>query len=264
VAAVDQNGAPAGFSSDNLSVQVAAPGVRVPAEGRDGLYWLVSGTSPACALTAGVAALIRSRYPGLPPNAVRDAITSTTTNRPAGGYDKEVGFGTVDAAAALAEAARLSARNVAGPGAPRAGLHRTSAVAPGLGTSSHFGGGPAAVPPDPVGPRGLGQLLLFCVLAVGCLAMIVDATSRLILMRRPGGVPGDLPHGPACPEPSGDAGGPGIPAAWARPVQPHPAGRATPFLWPTAPAGRHAVSRDQPGASEGYATGSPASGPGEA
>ena len=39
----------------------------VPAQGSDGQYWLVSGTSPACALTAGVAALIKSRYPALAP-----------------------------------------------------------------------------------------------------------------------------------------------------------------------------------------------------
>jgi len=255
VAAVDQNGAPAGFSSDNLSVQVAAPGVRVPAQGRDGLYWLVSGTSPACALTAGVAALIKSRYPGLQPDLVRYAITSTTSSRPAGGYDKEVGFGTVDAAAALAEAARLSAQGTAGPAAPRAGLRKTGAAS-GPGAGSHFGGGPAAVPRDPVGPRGVGQLLLFCVLAVCCLAMIVVATSRLILMRRPGGAPGDLPHGPAWPEPGGEVGAPEIPAAGARPVPPRPGvagGRPTPFLWPTASSGRHAVSRDQSSAPDGYA-----------
>jgi len=255
VAAVDQNGAPAGFSSDNLSVQVAAPGVRVPAQGRDGLYWLVSGTSPACALTAGVAALIRSRYPGLQPDLVRYAITSTTSSRPAGGYDKEVGFGTVDAAAALAEAARLSAQGTAGPAAPRAGLRKTGAAS-GPGAGSHFGGGPAAVPRDPVGPRGVGQLLLFCVLAVCCLAMIVVATSRLILMRRPGGARGDLPHGLAWPEPGGEVGAPEIPAAGARPVPPRPGvagGRPTPFLWPTASSGRHAVSRDQSSAPDGYA-----------
>jgi len=255
VAAVDQNGAPAGFSSDNLSVQVAAPGVRVPAQGRDGLYWLVSGTSPACALTAGVAALIKSRYPGLQPDLVRYAITSTTSSRPAGGYDKEVGFGTVDAAAALAEAARLSAQGTAGPAAPRAGLRKTGAAS-GPGAGSHFGGGPAAVPRDPVGPRGVGQLLLFCVLAVCCLAMIVVATSRLILMRRPGGARGDLPHGLAWPEPGGEVGAPEIPAAGARPVPPRPGvagGRPTPFLWPTASSGRHAVSRDQSSAPDGYA-----------
>jgi subtilisin family serine protease len=67
VAAVDANGNAAGFSSDNLSVQVAAPGVNIPAQGRDGQYWLVSGTSPACALVAGAAALIKSRYPGRSP-----------------------------------------------------------------------------------------------------------------------------------------------------------------------------------------------------
>ena len=98
VAAVSRSGSPAGFSSDNLSVQVAAPGVNVPAQGRDGQYWLVSGTSPACALTAGVAALIKARYPGLAPALVVQAITSSTQNRPSGGYDNKIGFGTVDAA----------------------------------------------------------------------------------------------------------------------------------------------------------------------
>ena len=64
VGAVNSAGAVAAFSSDNLSVQVAAPGVSVPAQGRDGQYWWVSGTSPACALVAGVAALIKSRVSG--------------------------------------------------------------------------------------------------------------------------------------------------------------------------------------------------------
>ena len=104
VAAIGQNGTSAGFSSDNLSVQVAAPGVQVPAQGRDGRYWLVSGTSPACALTAGVVALIRSKYPALTPPLVRKAVTTTASNPPAGGYDDQVGFGTVNAAAALAAA----------------------------------------------------------------------------------------------------------------------------------------------------------------
>ncbi len=105
VGAVAQDGQPAGFSSDNLSVQVAAPGVRVPAQGRDGQYWLVSGTSPACALTAGVAALIKSVYPALAPALVVQAITASARNRPQGGYDEEVGSGTVNATAALRMAA---------------------------------------------------------------------------------------------------------------------------------------------------------------
>jgi subtilisin family serine protease len=185
VAAIGQNGAPAGFSSDNLSVEVAAPGVQVPAQGRDGQYWLVSGTSPACALTAGVAALIRSAYPSLTPEMVRRAITTTTRHRPRGGYNDEVGFGTVNAAAALNAAARLSARGQDGPGSPRTGLRRTGLLTPEVSSASHFGGGPSAVPAPPVAPRGVRQLMVFCGLAAICLAMLIIAAGRLILMRRP-------------------------------------------------------------------------------
>jgi hypothetical protein len=215
VAALSQGGAPAGFSSDNLSVQVAAPGVDVPAQGRDGEYWLVSRTSPACALTAGVAALIKSAYPALPPDLVRQAITTSTTNRPAGGYDEQVGFGTVDAAAALATAAQLSAHGLVGPGAPvplsnsatstsqsasspaashGSSTHGDSTITPASNTSpltagvtaaSHFGGGVAAVPPPPVASRGLRPLVLFCALAAACLAVIATTMTRLIAGRRP-------------------------------------------------------------------------------
>ena len=90
----------------------------------------------------------------------------------------------MDAAAALTAAARLTAKGLAGPGAP-AGVTKTSLSAAGLSAASHFGGGPAAVGPVPVAGRGIGQLVAFCVLAAGCLALIIIATSRLILMRRP-------------------------------------------------------------------------------
>ena len=84
VAAVSSAGSVAGFSSDNLSVEVAAPGVNISAQGRDGQYWLVTGTSPACALVAGVAALIKAKYPGLAPDLLAKALTSTTHYRPGG------------------------------------------------------------------------------------------------------------------------------------------------------------------------------------
>jgi hypothetical protein len=169
VAAVNQAGQPAAFSSENLSVQVAAPGVDVPAQGRDGLYWLVSGTSPACALTAGVAALIRSRYPGLAPAMVRRAIVGTTRNRPPGGYDDNVGFGTVNAGAALAAAGRLAGH------VP----HQHGLVA-----GHRYGGGTAAVPPAPIRARGAGTLALLCLLGVACLALMVAAARRLVMIRR--------------------------------------------------------------------------------
>jgi hypothetical protein len=231
VAALNSRGVPAGFSSDNISVQVAAPGVDVPAQGRDGQYWLVSGTSPACALTAGVAALIKAADPSLPPDLVSEAITSTTTNRPPGGYDEEVGFGTVNAAAALTAAAQLSAGGLAGPGAPDSrpsatgsrssvpdratpggrpsgtgssntasqdsgGLRPASSTSPltaGISAATHFGGGPAAVPSAPVASRGTGQLLLLCLLALACTAVIVVTMGSLGRSRRSLALAADQP-----------------------------------------------------------------------
>ena len=156
VGAVTIERQPTSFSSGNLSVQVAAPGKSVPAQGRNGLYYTVSGTSPACALVAGVAALIKSRYPGISPAAVTQALTSTAQQPLAGGgYNVLTGFGIVNAAAALVEAGKLIRDHPAG-----------SRVA----LSAHFGGGAAAVPAAPVGPRGPGQLIVFILLALVSLA----------------------------------------------------------------------------------------------
>ncbi len=173
VGAVTEAGTAASFSSNNLSVEVAAPGVKVPAQGRDGQYWLVSGTSPACALTAGVAALIKSRYPHLSPALVDQAITSTAQNPPPQGYDDRVGFGTVDAAAALTEAATLT---------------RDVSTSRGVKVATHFGGGAAAVPPVPVPPRGTGRLILYAVLVLAFLAIAAFAAFRLT-RRSPAAVP---------------------------------------------------------------------------
>jgi type VII secretion-associated serine protease mycosin len=189
VAAVSQDNQPATFSSDNLSVEVAAPGVNVPAQGRDSQYWLVSGTSPACALTAGVAALIKSKYPRLPGAQVADAITTSAWHSPPGGYDRQVGFGTVDAAGALAAAGRLARR-----GQPSQTVSATS----------HFGGGPPAIPAPPVQPRGPAALFFYCLLAAACLALVGVAANRLVALRQPLSPPGTEPPGrprPTSPTP---------------------------------------------------------------
>jgi subtilisin family serine protease len=177
VGAVGRNGKAAGFSSNNLSVKVAAPGVHVPAEGRDGAYWTVDGTSPACALVAGVAALIVSEYPGLSPALVLQALT-TSAQHPAGGYNPRtgVGFGIVDAAAALSAAGRLMRMRPAGWQ---------------VASSARFGGGLAAIPAPPVPPRGIGALVLFTMLAFISLALAGGAVLVLRAARSPrGGRPG--------------------------------------------------------------------------
>jgi type VII secretion-associated serine protease mycosin len=122
----------ASFSDRNASVVISAPGVDVVGTSAAGGYLAVNGTSPASAFVAGVAALIRSRYPRLGPALVRQALVSSTRYRPAGGYSPGVGFGEVDAAAALRAAARLAAQR------PAQGLAPATA---------RFGSGP---PPGPI------------------------------------------------------------------------------------------------------------------
>jgi subtilisin family serine protease len=167
VGAVTIDRQPTSFSSGNLSVQVAAPGKSVPAQGRSGQYYTVSGTSPACALVAGVAALIKSTYPKISPAQVMQALTSTAEQPlPGGSYNVLTGFGIVNAYAALVEAGKLMKQRPAGT---RVAL------------SAHFGGGAAAVTAAPVGPRGPGQLVLFVLLALVSLAA---AGGGLLVLRR--------------------------------------------------------------------------------
>ncbi|NUT41792.1 MAG: S8 family serine peptidase [Thermoactinospora sp.] len=136
VSAVDKAGRGATFSSDNLSVLVAAPGVGLPIAERSGRYSVADGTSGASALVAGVAALIKSQYPSLRPEQVAQALSASTRARPLAGYDDKIGFGVVDAAAALAAAEKLQPQQ------------RGKAVP----DNAHFGAGPNAPQPSRPGP----------------------------------------------------------------------------------------------------------------
>ncbi|HEX8005143.1 MAG TPA: S8 family serine peptidase, partial [Trebonia sp.] len=108
VAAVAPAGTRAPFSSPNQSVVVAAPGEGVSGAGPGGEYLQGDGTPQAAALVAGVAALIRARYPALSPALVGQALVASAQHRPPDGYDTATGSGEVDAAAALAAAAKLA------------------------------------------------------------------------------------------------------------------------------------------------------------
>jgi type VII secretion-associated serine protease mycosin len=107
VAAMTREGVAAKFSDRNASVLVGAPGAAVVGAGPGNTYWEGEGTSQAGAIVSGVAALIRSKYPDLAPALVAQAVSTGTRRHPKAGYDELVGFGEVNAPAALAEAAKL-------------------------------------------------------------------------------------------------------------------------------------------------------------
>lgn len=206
VAAVNSNGTRASFSDRNASVVISAPGVNVVSAAPGG-YVSGDGTSPAAAFVSGVVALIRSKYPALSPALVEQALVDTTTHRPAGGYSASVGFGEVDAAAALSAAARLAA---------------TPAQA-GVSASARLGS-PDLRPiqvthRDEATIRGYGAVsvlaALGCLIALALLArwIIRAARDRTVLAAAPGFPPPPVTAAPSAePSPTTTPSAPPAPA----------------------------------------------------
>jgi uncharacterized repeat protein (TIGR01451 family) len=103
VAATDQNDQVAYFSNRGPQVDVAAPGVDIYSTWpwRDG-YFTKSGTSMASPHVSGLAALIWTARPDLSAAMVRRVITSTVNDIGPVGWDESVGWGRVNANAAVA------------------------------------------------------------------------------------------------------------------------------------------------------------------
>ena len=189
VAAVGTGHRRAPFSDRNASVVISAPGVDVTGAAPGGGYLVINGTSPASAFVAGVVALIRSRYPQLGPALVRQAMVSSARYRPPSGYSPDVGFGEVDAAAALAVAGRLAARQ----------------PAVGLAPSAHFGTGPLPGPIR-VGHRDAASIAAAKGLeTAAALGFLMTLAALAVVIRRgrvrrtpaPPGPPGPPPPAPA-------------------------------------------------------------------
>lgn len=161
VGAVGPDDAPAAFTVPGPWVDVAAPGsgLRSLAVGGGTTADDLDGTSFAAPWVAGLAALLKERFPQLTAAQVVDRILATA-RRPAGGRSAlQVGRGVVDPMAAL-----TAVPDVLPPGPARA------ASAPLAGTAAR----PEILPPDSPFVPLTGAAVL-----VGCLAA---AASRL---RRP-------------------------------------------------------------------------------
>jgi subtilisin family serine protease len=101
VGAVDRNGNHADVSVTGRQVLVAAPGVDITSAYTGNGYRTGTGTSDSTAITAGVVALIRSKYPTLSATEVIHRLTATATDKGPKGRDDEYGYGIINPYAAL-------------------------------------------------------------------------------------------------------------------------------------------------------------------
>lgn len=197
VAAASPDGARAPFSQQNSSVVISAPGVDVLGAGPHGEYIDAAGTSPAAALVSGVAALILSEYPGLPPATVEQAIITSAAHKPAAGYSVDSGFGEVNAAAALAVAAKYSAQDADGPDSADGGAPDSNSVdsgpmtgsvsIPGLSMTASPGTRLARSPARiPVTHRNKGHVLVGAIIST-CAAVVaaIALAALIVFLRRP-------------------------------------------------------------------------------
>jgi hypothetical protein len=110
VGALDQQLAPAYFSTANSSVDIAAPGVQVPLDipvafdVQDGVadgVTLNDGTSFAAPIVAGAAAWLATARPNLSNGQIADILRRSAIDVGAKGYDAQTGFGLVNVVRAL-------------------------------------------------------------------------------------------------------------------------------------------------------------------
>lgn len=105
------------FNSKVSGISVVAPDLLVTVD-YNGIKWTMHGTSAACPLVAGVASMIKSKYPSLTHDQIRKTIESSAAKVggvykivngfPNGTRDPRMGYGRLNAVAAFDRASRES------------------------------------------------------------------------------------------------------------------------------------------------------------
>jgi subtilisin family serine protease len=112
VGAVDAYLSPWQKSTPGTNVMVAAPGVSVGSIGKAGVFTpKVNGTSSAAALTSGVAALMRSRFPDMSGREIVQRMLATARDVGPKGWDKKTGYGALIPYKALTASVPKTAAN---------------------------------------------------------------------------------------------------------------------------------------------------------
>jgi hypothetical protein len=224
-------------ASSGMTVNPAA-GLMVAAP--DGGYEPLASSDMSAALTAGVAALIRSRYPWLTVAEVTQAVEHGVTPPPGGTAQSGAagqGRGELDAEAALDSAAATAAAHPAPAPAPSAPPTTAPAVQPATGPVHQA----APSPSDP--GHLLRSLVVGLAVAAGVLIACLVAAITLTRLRRRARA--NKSAGLAT------VGRAGHVAARARHARGQPATRTTPVparvvIWPSTPALPAAGISDSP------------------
>ena len=155
----------------NSSVLLTVPDNGLPTTGPGSHPYTAWGDYSEIAWVAGTVALIKSAYPRITPAQVARALAESASYHPAGGYDTTVGFGLINPAGALHDAARLLQ------------LGTTAAPGPGVvSPSARFGVTPVAVISA---VHHSTALLAAYAAAIGAGVMLL-AVALVLAIRRPG------------------------------------------------------------------------------
>ncbi len=123
VAATDQTGSVASFSSRSRWVDLAAPGANIPvADAATGGWTAADGTSFATPIVSGAAAWLWTARPELDAGQVSEILRRSSRDIDLPGRDAASGFGLVDVGAALAAPTPVRDGGEPNDGPQRAGI----------------------------------------------------------------------------------------------------------------------------------------------
>ena len=190
VAGLDRRGfASIDSSSQGISIGVAAPAENLVGGLPGGGYAEWAGTSGATPIVAGVAALIRSRWPEMSASQVINRIVTTARDAGATGKDPLYGFGVLDAEAALKADVPETRINPLGSISDWIRVHRRGNLATAGATATAAPTSAAPTLPDPTVPtaeapsRFDNAVPAMVVLGFGVLFLCIVAAAAFQLRR---------------------------------------------------------------------------------
>ncbi|WP_435122748.1 type VII secretion-associated serine protease mycosin [Micromonospora tulbaghiae] len=226
-------------SAQGPEAVIAAPGDEVYNIGPDRGYGWGDGTSDSSAIVAGVAALIRSKFPRLSAPDVINRIIRTARDSGPPGRDPRFGFGRIDPVAALtADVPSVSANPLLGAAPPSASAPPAAAEDEDFDVTDYGDrGGPTD---QQVMVIGIGIAVAVVVLLALVVFLIWNRRRHRRELARAGSIPDE-----ALDRMDGGGQGPPVPAGY--PAAP-PSGYGPPGSHPSPGAYAHPVTPPHPGA----------------